>query len=300
MPHSPARALVLLSLLLPVAAAAQPSAPDTLETADGWIQDLGLQFAGSQAQYQNWQEGGVNALALSVQSDGVFYRVTGAIRQAHELRLALGAIKQDTFSTRKADDIARYAFGLEYDLGGRVRPSFGLSARTQFIPGFDYTPEEGEYPDLALEEDGSVQVSNAFAPLVLTQSAGVVYDPGAGFTARVGLGLKETVVTIERLRPLYGNALDQGVRVQAGLDTELRFRGEIAPNVTLASRLSAFQAFNEVGDVEPDVLFENQIRMRVNDFLNVTLDGALLFDRDISEDLQARQSLAVGLAFSLI
>lgn len=290
--------LVLFFVAAPLAA--QPSAPDTLEASDGWIRDLGLQFAGSQAQYRNWQEGGVDALALSVQSEGVFYRVSGNIRQAHELRLSLGAIKQDTLSARKADDIARYAVGVEYETGSPFRPSFGASAKTQFLAGYDYSPDAGEYPELPREDDGTVQVSAALAPLFLTQSAGVVYDPGGGFTSRLGLGLKETVVTVERFRPLFGNDADQPVRVEAGLDAELRFRREVVENVTLISRLTAFQAFNQIGNAEPDVLFENRVRMRVNDLLNVTLDGALLFDRDIDEEVQLRQSLAVGLAFSLI
>lgn len=295
------RTLFLFSLLLaPALAWAQPSTPDTLESADGWIRDLGLQLAGSQAQYQNWQEGGIDALAVSARTDGVFYRVGGGIRQAHEVQLSLGAIKQDTLALRKADDIARYAFGIELDTAGSFRPSFSASAKTQFLPGYDYSPDTDEYPELPVEESGAVQVSAAFAPLFLTQSAGVVYDPGGGFTSRVGLGLKETVVTIARLRPLFGNGEDQNVRVQAGLDTELRFKREVVKNVTLSSRLAAFQAFNQLGNQEPDVLFENRVRMRVNDLLNVTVDGALLFDRDISEDVQLRQSLAVGLGFQIM
>lgn len=292
--------LLALSFLLAAAAAAQPSAPDTLDPADGWLSELGLQFAGSQAQYSNWQEGGVDALAFSAQSEGVFYRVSGALRQAHEVRFALGLIKQDTLSARKADDIARYAFGLEYETNSPFRPSLALTARTQFIEGFDYTPDDGEYPDLTPLSDGRVKVSDAFAPLVMSQSAGVVYDPGAGFSARVGLGLKETVVTIERLRTVYGNALDQALRVEAGLDSELRFKKRVMENVTFSSRLSAFQAFNQVGENAPDVLFENRLTLQVNPILNVTLDGAALFDRDVSEDMQLRQSLAVGVGFSLL
>lgn len=296
----PSRFSLLVFLLVAAPAVAQPSAPDTLDASDGWLRDLGLQFAGSQAQYQNWQEGGVNALALSAQSEGVFYRVAGGFRQAHELRFALGAIKQDTLRARKADDIARYALGIELDTGGHLRPSFSASAKTQFLAGFDYTPEAGEYPTLPIEAGGAVQVSAPFAPLFLTQSAGVVYDPGGGFTSRLGLGLKETVVTIDRLRTLYGNATDQSVRVQAGLDAELRFKRDLMENVTFSTRLLAFQAFNQIGNVEPDVLLESRVRMRVNDLLNVTLDGAAMFDRDISDDIQLRESLAVGLAFSLL
>ena len=294
------RFIAVALLFAAIPALAQPSAPDTLTAEDGWIQDLGLQFAGSQATYRNWQEGGIDAIAVSAQSEGIFYRVSGPIRQAHEVRFALGGLKQDTLGFRKADDLARYGFGLEYATGSPFRPSVTFTARTQFVKGYDYAADPGEYPTLTPEDDGSFQVSNAFAPLYLTQSAGVVYDPGGGFTSRLGLGLKETVVTAERLRPLYGNALDQAVRVQAGLDAELRFRREVLENLTLTSRLAAFQAFNELGNVEPDVVFENRLRMRVNDFLNVTLDGAVLFDRDVSADLQARQSLAVGVAFTLI
>ncbi|OZC02984.1 DUF3078 domain-containing protein [Rubricoccus marinus] len=291
---------VLFLVLFSAAAAAQPSAPDTLEAADGWLRDLTLQFAGSQAQYSNWQEGGIDAVAFSARSEGIFYRVSGGLRQAHEVRLALGLLKQDTLGFRKSDDIARYAYGLEVETGGPFRPSLSLAARTQFIAGYDYSPEAGEYPDLPRETEGRVKVADAFAPLVLSQSAGVVYDPGAGFTARVGLGLKETYVGIERLRAIYGNSPDEAFRVQAGLDSELRYRREIVENVTLSSRLMAFQAFNQLGNQAPDILFENRLTMNVNSFLNVTLDAAALYDRDVTEDVQLRQSLAVGLAFSLL
>ena len=135
---------------------------------------------------------------------------------------------------------------------------------------------------------------------MLSQSAGVVYDPGGGFTARTGLGLKETVVSIERLRPVYGNAPDESVRLQAGLDAELRYKHAVWENVALTSRLMAFQAFNQIGNVAPDVLFENRLTMKVNPILNVTVDAAALFDRDVSDEVQLRESLAVGLAFSLL
>ncbi len=287
-------------LLASASAAAQPSAPDTLEASDGWLSTLDLQFAGSQAQYSNWQEGGIDAIAFSARTEGIFYRVGGGIRQAHEVRLSLGLLKQDTLGFRKSDDLARYAYGLEIETGGPFRPSLSLAARTQFIPGFDYSPEAGAYPDLPREAEGRVKVADAFAPLVLSQSAGVVYDPGSGFTARVGLGLKETYVGIERLRPVYGNELDTPLRIQAGLDSELRYRREVFENVTLSSRLLAFQAFNQIGNEAPDLLFENRLSMKVNSFLNVTLDAAALYDRDVTEDVQLRQSLAVGVAFSLL
>ena len=143
-------------------------------------------------------------------------------------------------------------------------------------------------------------MADALAPLYLTQSAGIAYRPGGGFRARVGLGLKETVVRIERLRPVYGNALDEPVRVEAGLDAEAVYEGPLVENVRLRSRLSTFQAFGAVGEAAPDALFENTLVLKVNRLLNVTVEAAALYDADVSADVQFREVLAVGVSFDLL
>lgn len=294
------RIVLVLVLVAAAASAGRAQDADTLTAADGWRSSLVASLAGNQASYSNWQEGGVDAIAVTASAEGMFDRVVGRFLTTQRGRLAFGLLRQDTLDVRKALDVARYAVTAELASSHPIRPTAGFSARTQFAPGFDYTPTEEEYPTLPITPGQELKVSDAFSPLVLTQSAGVAYRPGNGFVARTGLALKETIVAIERLRPVYGNALDRPVRVEVGVDAELALEREVMDNVLLRSRLYGFQAFGQIGNEAPDVLFENTLVLKVNDILNVTLDGAALFDADISDDLQLRESLAVGIALALL
>ena len=85
-----------------------------------------------------------------------------------------------------------------------------------------------------------------------------------------------------------------------GLDAELGLDRELMENVRLKSRLSAFQAFGQVGDEAPDVLFENVLLLKVNDLLNVRLDAAALYDADVSPDVQFREVVSVGVSVALL
>ena len=290
--------LALLSLLLAAPASAQEA--DTLAASDGWRSSLEASLAGNQSAYSNWQEGGVNALALTGGIDGAFDRVVGRVLTTQRLRLAFGVLRQDTLDLRKALDVIRYVGTAELASDDALRPSASFSARTQFAAGFDYDPVPERYPTLPITDGQELKVSDAFSPLVLSQSLGVAYRPGGGFVARTGLGLKETVVGIERLRPVYGNGLDQSVRVEAGLDLELALEREVMENVTFESRLTAFQGFGQIGGQAPDALFENVLTLKVNDLLNVTIDAAALYDADISQDVQLREVVSVGLAVDLL
>ncbi len=289
--------LLLVVLAFTVAASAQEA--DTLSAEDGWRTDLIIGLSGNQTSFSNWQEGGVNALAVTSSIDGSFDRAIGQVLTTQTLRLALGALRQDTLDLRKSIDVIRYEVTAER-INGPLRPAVSASMRTQFTAGYDFSPTAADYPNLTIIPGEELKVSDAFAPLVLNQTVGMAYRPGGGFVGRAGLGIKETIVAIDRLRPVYGNAPDQSLRVEAGLDVELALTRQLMDNVSLKSRLSAFQAFTQVASDAPDVLFENVLLLKVNDIIKVTLDGAVMYDADVSEDIQLRESLSVGVAFGLL
>ena len=301
MPPAPIsiRALLLAALVaVPLAVEAQDL--DTLTVADGWRSSLVASLTGNQAQFSNWQEGGVDAVSATAAVDGSFDRVVGQILTTQTLRLAYGVLQQDTLDVRKALDVARYAATAERNTQAALRPAASVSFRSQFAPGYDYAPTAEEYPGLEVVPGQELKVSDAFAPLVMTQTAGLAWRPGGGVVGRFGLGLKETVGAIERLRPVHGNDPGEAVRVEAGLDGELGIEREVMENVTLRSNLSAFQQFGQVGDEAPDVMLENVLLLKVNDLLNVRLNADALYDADVSDDLQLREVLSVGLSVALL
>lgn len=294
----PLSVLVLLALSVPAVSAQE--GPPPLTQADGWRSAWTAQLAASQAAYSNWQEGGVSSLAFTSTTGGTFERVVGAFKQKHEARFAYGLLKQDSLDFRKAEDLMRYGLTVQYRGWGVLQPTLSLAARSQFAPGYDYSPSGADYPTLPVMDGERLKVSDFGAPAYLTQSLGITYDPDRWYSARLGLGVKETVVGIERLRPLYGNAADEAIRVEAGLDAEINVVKELVRNVRLESRLGVFAAFNQLGDNAPDTIFENALIMTVNDVLNVNLNVVTLFDRDVSEDIQIKEILALGVSFKLL
>ncbi|MDX1438644.1 MAG: DUF3078 domain-containing protein [Rubricoccaceae bacterium] len=291
--------VLLISVLAAGSLCAQEE-PDTLTAADGWRTSVITSLAGSQAAYSNWQEGGVDALAFTAALAGQFERVTGDFKQVHDLNLEYGQLRQDTLGFRKASDLIRYAFALQYRATGVFQPTFSLEARSQFAPGYDYDPMPEEYPTLMVVPGEELRVSQFAAPAYLKQVAGVTYDPDSWFTVRLGVGAKETIVSVEELRPLYGNDSDQAVRTEAGLDFGVEAQREVVENVTWQSRLGLFQAVGQLGDAAPDTIWENNVIMKVNDILNVNLAFVTLFDNDVSEDLQFKELLSVGFSFTVL
>ena len=288
---------LVLAVLLASPVFAQEA--DTLSADDGWRTSLAATLAGNQAAFSNWQEAGVNALAATAAIDGKFDRVVGRVFVRQTLRLAYGVLQQDTLSVRKAVDVARYEFAAEATSEATLRPAFQFVARTQFAPGYDYSPDADDYPSLVVVPGEPLQVSAPLAPLVLRQSLGAAYRPATGVVARAGLGMKETIVTIARFRPVVGNAPDQVARVEAGLDAAVSVDRPVMENVTLKSSLTAFASLSGFNDA-PDLVFDNMLLLKVNDLLNVRLVAEAVYDADVSEDVQLREVLSVGLTLALL
>lgn len=293
MKHTLAALTLGCCLLLSVPATAQEAPPDS---ARAWKTDLVGKLSASQAGYQNWQEGGVNSLAFTVGASGAANRTTGRWQQTYDGRLAFGLIKQDTLDFRKADDIIRLGAALKYIGDGFFRtfkPTVAVTARTQFASGFNYdkNPFEGE-------EDTPAKVSEFLSPGTFTQSLGLTYEPVEWFRQRLGVSAKETMVLTEKLRPLYGVDPDDPVRYELGLEAISELDKEIIENVRWQSRLGLFAAFNQA-DV-PDLLWENLVIMDVNKYLSVNFEFVSLYDRDISDAVQLKEVLSLGVSVTLL
>ncbi len=303
MPRS-APLVLLLSLLALAGPARAQEEEEPLTQAEGWRSTLNGQLAFSQAAYSNWQEGGLDALSFTTGATGRFARLIGRFKQTHNARLAYGLVKQDTLQFRKATDVIRYAFELQYTGTGVLQPTLATDIRTQFAPGFEYDPSAATYPVLDslgfLVPGERLKVSDFFAPAIWTQSLGVTYDPDRWYTARLGFAVKETIVLIDRLRPVYGNALGESVRVEAGIEFLAEAQRELFENVFFQSRLSLFEAFNQVGDAAPDLVFENLLTLKVNDWLNTNLEFVTLYDEDTIDEIQLKEVLSIGVAISFL
>jgi len=283
---------VLLVALLTIGSVgsvrAQDGGDDQIPLND-WITDAIGKLSFTQSAYENWSEGGLNTLAFTAGIDAKARRRSETWEQVHELHLAYGLIRQDTLDFRKADDIIRLASQLQYEGNGffnTFNPTLAAQMRTQFAPGYNYD----EVPS-GLSVSGSlpVKVSDFFSR--------------RSSSSRVGLGLKETVVLIERLRPVYygenSDELGDPLRFEVGLESHTEVDREVFENVRLKSALDLFYAYNQLEE-PPDAFWTNIISLGVNEWLSVNFEGTFLYDQNIDDRPQLKEVLSIGISYTLL
>lgn len=255
-----------------------------------WYNALALRIAGSQAGFKNWQGGGVNTLSLSGGLDGSASMKSNSFKQTYELKLGIGGMSQDNNDLRKSEDVILASTVYQYLAPSGFfklwQPTIAASLLTQFISGYDYKTE------------GEPKVSDFFSPAFLTQSLGLTREIRPWLSQRFGVAGKETIVDIARLRELYGNAPDQAVRAEGGLESRTDFAKAVVENVFIKSSLGVFASFSDIGS--PDVNWSNLVTMKVNSWLNVNFELITLYDRDVTADVQLRELLSVGVLLVII
>lgn len=283
-----------LCLLLPVNTQAQDAAE--AENPHAWQIKLTTRLSGSQVSFRNWEEGGINTISFGSAVDGSAVRNGGLWEQRHDLKLGYGLVKQDTLAFRKAEDQIQIDTAIKYKGEGffrHFRPTVASSIRTQFDEGFNY--KKNPFGD---DRDPPVKVSDFFAPATLTQTVGLTFDAASWLTQRLAIGAKETVVTIERFRELYDVNPEKNAKFELGVESRNALDREILDNVRLKSVLRLFASFNKKD--APDMLWENLVAMKVNAWLNVNFEWVMLYDKDITKDLQMKEVFSLGVSLNLI
>jgi len=306
----PATALVvvvLMSLLASVPSGVQAqSDEDEVDSLETFQYELSGRFSGTQAAYQNWQEGGLNTLSFGTTLDGAAEREKDRWRQRHELRLAFGLLTTEADDPddpiRKTDDLIRAESNFRYTGSGFFRhfqPTISARLRTQFAKGFDYS--ENPYPagHPFADREAPVTTSAFLAPASFVETVGLTYAPKEWYTLSFGAASKQTVVTRRNLRVLYDVDRDKTARIEAGAELGASLDLQLAENVRYKSSATVFYA---VGQIEepPDALWENYITMRVNSWLTTNLEFVGLFDQNTSSALQLKEVLSVGVTIDFI
>ncbi len=270
---------------------------DTIDVdVPAWDVSLVGRISGAQSGFHNWAEGGVNSLAMAASTSGKATRTSNAWRQTHDMRFAIGAIRQSGSEPRKSEDVIRINSAVSYHGGSffqTFNPTLAFNLRTQFAPGFNY--DRNPFND---GREPPVKVSDFFAPATIQQSIGLSYEYQSWFSQRLGVGGKQTVVVLEHLRPVHGVDPWNVARYQFGVESRTEVDGEVARNVHLKSTLGLFAAFNQP-DL-PDMLWENLITMKVNSWLGVNFEFVAYYDRDVSTRLQFKEVLSVGVTVVLV
>ena len=181
---------------------------------------------------------------------------------------------------------------LTYKVGQYLNPYLSFNGLTQIASGFEY-PETGKF-----------KVSSSFSPMFLRQSLGLGYKPNEQFVTRLGVSVKETIVSDDGLiagsaltfRERYGNKPDESMRVETGIESTTDLSVKLAENILFKSKLELFSSFENFNTA--DVAWDNTLAAKISKYFSVNFNVYAFYDEDILTEVQVKQAVALGLTYT--
>jgi len=274
--------IILLTWMMLVIA--QDDKKPAEEEKPGWNKNMvgGLNF--NQSQFDNWQRGGENSWNWQLDFNAQFDYHQKKFGWLNKGKLAFGQSKTGSNEAKKSADEIRLESVLVYKVAKHINPYLSVSGQTQLVEGFVYT------------DTSKIRISNFMDPGYFTQALGLGFKPWSFFTTRIGASLKETVTRTEFAKDRF--AAGESPRIEYGAESVSDVNYQLTESILYVGRVELFsnlKSFNEI-----DVNWDNLFTAKVAEYLNVTFNFNLFYDRDISVKRQLKQTLAVGLTYTFL
>ncbi len=266
----------------PLHAQSDSTAAEPTRWETTWVGSLN----GSQAQYHNWAQGGVNQVAVTAGTR--FQTRYSHERYVYEFNSSLryGRARINGNESRKTDDeIAfRNQISRKFD-----DPRFSLIGQLNFLTQFD----------LGYDKSYTNVVSKFMAPGYLTQTVGFAYTPVKDTQLDAGISLKQTFMADTTLSTRYGLMPGDGFRNEGGLSLGAKTTWHVVENVSYAGRLETFTNF--LRPVSSTVVkFNNDLVGKINSNLSANINFAIIYDDNVTRELQVKQVLSVGFNYTFL
>lgn len=281
--------LTTLTVAIVIAAEAQtpPVRQDTARKDTTWKHSLVAGLTMTQVAFTDWAQGGENALAYSFTADGKSIRDDSSSNWTNAYRFGFGQTRLGDQGLRKTDDIIDLSTVFTLKVDAYVNPYVAATMKSQFAKGFTY--------DAA---GNRTQVSKFFDPAYLTQSAGVGYQPIKEVKTRLGAGVREVVTSeFNQYADDPTTAEIEKVSVDGGLESVTDISWNMDDNILLESKLELFDPFKHLDQVI--VRSNTTITAKVSKYVTTIFSLTLINERRITPRTQVKESLALGLSYTI-
>ncbi|HLP18384.1 MAG TPA: DUF3078 domain-containing protein [Bacteroidota bacterium] len=279
----PLRLLLILLTLCTLTAAAQ-TPPDTT-----WKHTLVAGLAATQVAYSDWAQGGENAMSWTINLDGKSEMRAPVWNWVNNYKFAYGQTKLDNKTVRKTDDKIDLESVLSYRTGWLVNPYAAATLKTQFATGYTYANDAA---------DTRTAVSDFFDPAFLVQSIGGEYKPAEWIKTRFGAALREVITsTYTQYADDKTTPAIEKTKTEGGLESVTDIQAKLDENLLFTSHIELFDPFNHLDRVV--VRSDNLLTAKVSKYIVVSLNIVLMNDVQISPRTQVKQTLALGINYSI-
>ncbi|HLX12143.1 MAG TPA: DUF3078 domain-containing protein [Bacteroidota bacterium] len=241
----------------------------------------------TQVSYTDWVAGGQNALAYTVVINGRSIYNGPTYNWDNIYNFAFGQTRLGDQGLRKTDDKIDLGTTLTYKVGSLFNPYANATLKSQFSTGYLYATPTGDSA-----------VSKFFDPAFVTQSVGVGYQPIAEVKLRLGAALREIFTS---QYTFYASdpppAAPQSTRVDGGTEFDWDIAWNLDEHLLFSSSFQYFSPFKDPGQIV--VRGDNTLSAKVSKYVVVSLNVQLISEPRILPQTQYKESLALGLNYSI-
>ncbi|MBP8976472.1 MAG: DUF3078 domain-containing protein [Bacteroidetes bacterium] len=253
-----------------------------------WQHSMHVNANLTQVSFTDWAQGGENSLAYALFLEGKSEFAHDSINWTNSYKFGYGQARLSTLGLRKTDDIINFESVFIYKLGAYINPYASVSLRTQFTEGVVY------------ESDGrTVPVSNFFDPGYLVQAIGVGYQPISEIKTRLGMAMREIVTkNYVSYSDDPSTSKVEKVRVDGGVESVTDVNWKVMENIIFTSKLEIFAPIKHLK--QATLRSDNTLSAKANKYVSINLNVLLLNDPQIQARTQIKETLALGISFTLI
>lgn len=256
-------------------------------SSPSWKHNLAVSVNLTQVAFTDWAQGGENSLAWALLIDGKSLNEGEDLQWTNTYKFAFGQTRLGSQGLRKTDDRIDFESILTYKLGSFLNPYAAFNVKSQFAPGFTYD-------NAGIE----TQVSNFFDPGYLTQSFGVGYEPMKEIKTRFGAAVREIITSTYIVYSDDPTTTDvEKTRVEGGLEWVTDISWQIDENIFFNSKIELFSPLKQF----EETVFrnDNTFTAKINKYITTTLNVQMLNDKKVTPRTQFKETIALGLNFTI-
>lgn len=272
--------LLIMSMSL-VAQEAEEKKPEY-----GWKNEMVGNLNFTQNKFDNWAQGGEDSWSWQLDINAKFENDQEKYNWSNTGKFSFGQTQIGDADSRKAADEIKLESVYTYKMNLYINPYFAVTGKTQISKGYQYT------------DSSKFAISDLLDPGYFTQSVGIGYKPNDMIKTRLGAALKETVADKYPFADDPATTKFEKSRTEVGAESVTDLEYKVSENILFNSKLEMFSNLEGINEV--DVTWDNLITAKVSEYINVSFNLNLLYDRNISKSRQLKQTLAVGLSYTLL
>jgi len=243
----------------------------------------------SQGYLSNWARGGESSLsALWNIRYSADYSLGNKLSWDNDLEYKVGLLKSGKKKLRKNEDKLEINSKFGSNAINNWYYSALLNFQTQFFTGYNYPNTENP-------------ISGFLAPAHLVFSIGMDYNPRDDLTILLSpISSKFTMMrdTVKFDQTHFGIPENQKVKKELGAYLKSIFSIDFNNDISMENKVNFFINYLEKNE-SLDVDYEMTLNMKVSELINTRISTHLIFDKDVSPNIQFKENLSVGFTYTL-